>query len=123
MHPKLTLKQLAKACGGQILREGLSNDVSVLAFDSRKLAEPDRTVFFALKSATNDGLRYLDDAYRKGVRTFVVPRNFYPDKRLSEASLLKPMIPCWLYKPWQRPIAVFLQLRCWVLPAVMAKPL
>lgn len=89
MHPKLTLKQLAKACNGHILREGLSNDVSVLAFDSRKLAEPDRTVFFALKSATNDGLRYLEDAYRKGVRTFVVPRNFFPDKRLSEASFLE----------------------------------
>lgn len=89
MRPKLTLKQLAKACGGAILREGLSNDVSVLAFDSRKLAEPDRTVFFALKSATNDGLRYLEDAYRKGVRTFVVPHNFFPDKRLSEASFIE----------------------------------
>lgn len=89
MRPKLSLKQLAKACGGDILREGLSNDVSVLAFDSRKLPEPDRTVFFALKSATNDGLRYLDDAYLKGVRTFVVPRNFFPDKRLSEASFIE----------------------------------
>jgi len=88
MHPKLTLKQLAKACGGHILREGLSNDVSVLAFDSRKLAEPDHTVFFALKSATNDGMRFLDDAYRKGVRTFVVPHNFFPDKRISEASFI-----------------------------------
>ncbi len=89
MHPKLTLKQLAKACGGHILREGLSNDVSVLAFDSRKLPEPDRTVFFALKSAVNDGLRYVEDAYQKGVRTFVVPLNFFPDKRLFEASFIE----------------------------------
>lgn len=89
MRPRLTLKQLAKASGGAILQEGLSNDVSVLAFDSRKLPEPDRTVFFALKSATNDGLRYLEDAYRKGVRTFVVPKNFFPDKRLSEASFIE----------------------------------
>jgi alanine racemase len=89
MHPKLSLKQLAKACGGAILREGLSNDVSALAFDSRKLPEPDGTVFFALKSATNDGLRFLEDAYRKGVRTFVVPRNFFPDKRLSEGSFVE----------------------------------
>ncbi len=89
MRLKLNLKQLANACGGEILREGLSNNVSVLAFDSRKLAEPDQTVFFALKSATNDGLRYLEDAYRKGVRTFVVPRNFFPDKRLYEASFIE----------------------------------
>lgn len=88
MHPKFSLRQLSVACGGRILQEGLSNDVSVLAFDSRKLTEPDRTVFFALKSEVNDGLKYVEDAYVKGVRTFVVPRNYFPDKRLSEASFV-----------------------------------
>lgn len=89
MPKKLTLKQLAKACGGNILRSGLSNDVWVIAFDSRKINEAEHTVFFALKTTVNDGLRYVEDAYMKGVRTFVVPTNYFPDKRLSEASFVE----------------------------------
>jgi alanine racemase len=89
MPKKLTLKQLAKACGGTILRAGLSNDVWVIAFDSRKISEAEHTVFFALKTAVNNGLYYIDEAYLKGVRTFVVPPHYFPDKRLSEASFVE----------------------------------
>ena len=43
-----------------------------LLTDSRSLCFPEETLFFALRSARNDGHRYIDDLYRRGVRNFVV---------------------------------------------------
>ena len=46
-----------------------------LLTDSRSLCFPEETLFFALKSARNDGHRYIEDLYRRGVRNFVVASN------------------------------------------------
>ena len=43
-----------------------------LLTDSRSLCFPEETLFFALKSSRNDGHRYIEDLYRRGVRNFVV---------------------------------------------------
>ena len=43
-----------------------------LLTDSRSLCFPEETLFFALKTARNDGHRYIEDLYRRGVRNFVV---------------------------------------------------
>ena len=43
-----------------------------LLTDSRSLSFPEETLFFALKSQRNDGHRYIQDLYRRGVRNFVV---------------------------------------------------
>ena len=53
-----------------------------LLTDSRSLCFPEETLFFALKSSRNDGHRYIDDLYRRGVRNFVVEakglQEFFP---------------------------------------------
>ncbi|MBO4660589.1 MAG: bifunctional UDP-N-acetylmuramoyl-tripeptide:D-alanyl-D-alanine ligase/alanine racemase, partial [Prevotella sp.] len=46
--------------------------ISWLLTDSRSLCFPEETLFFALKTARNDGHKYIDDLYRRGVRNFVV---------------------------------------------------
>ncbi|MDO4171743.1 MAG: bifunctional UDP-N-acetylmuramoyl-tripeptide:D-alanyl-D-alanine ligase/alanine racemase [Prevotellaceae bacterium] len=46
--------------------------VGFLLTDSRSLSFPEETLFFALKSERNDGHRYVNDLYRRGVRSFVV---------------------------------------------------
>jgi alanine racemase len=43
-----------------------------LLTDSRSLCFPEATLFFALKTARNDGHRYIESLYRRGVRNFVV---------------------------------------------------
>ena len=48
--------------------------VRVLLTDSRSLASAADSLFFALRTATGDGHRYLGDLYAKGVRNFVVDR-------------------------------------------------
>ncbi len=47
--------------------------------DSRSLSDATRTVFFALRTPTGDGHRYIPELYRRGVRHFVVT----PDSNLS----------------------------------------
>lgn len=50
-----------------------------LLTDSRSLCFPEETLFFALKTARNDGHQYIADLYRRGVRCFVVenvPANY-----------------------------------------------
>jgi alanine racemase len=80
--------KLRALCGGTWLREGLSNDIHELVYDSRRLAAPGRSAFFALRSGGRDGADYIDAAYRAGVRTFVVHHDFYPDKRWYEGSFI-----------------------------------
>ena len=43
-----------------------------LLTDSRSLCFPEQTLFFALRSKRNDGHRYIEELYRRGVRSFVV---------------------------------------------------
>ena len=49
-----------------------------LLTDSRSLCFPEETLFFALKTARNDGHRYIADLYRRGVRNFVVAADAAP---------------------------------------------
>ena len=54
-------------------------DITYLLTDSRKLADglrvtngaPERILFFAIKTAKNDGAKYIDELYAQGVRAFV----------------------------------------------------
>ena len=68
-----------------------------LLTDSRSLCFPEETLFFALKTARNDGHRYIDDLYRRGVRNFVVDSQFVADKTVNDkypdANFLKVTSP------------------------------
>lgn len=56
-----------------------------LLTDSRSLCFPEQTLFFALRSKRNDGHKFIDELYRRGVRSFVVEQEpvdyqtAYPD--------------------------------------------
>lgn len=101
----MKLAELVQVTGGRLLREGLSNDITELAYDSRRLAVPDRSAFFALKTTTGDGNDYIDAAYRSGVRTFVVGPDFFPDKRWYEGSFVSvenPLLALQAVAAWHR---------------------
>ncbi len=47
-------------------------DIRYLLTDSRQFgAHPEQTMFFAIKTAKNDGAKYIDELYAKGVRVFI----------------------------------------------------
>ena len=58
-----------------------------LLTDSRSLCFPEQTLFFALRSQRNDGHRYIEDLYRRGVRSFVVEQ--VPEAMHDDANYLK----------------------------------
>ena len=54
---------------------GLENELNLIqtvSFDTRKILDPKNTAFFALKGEFRDGHQFIENAYEKGVRIFVV---------------------------------------------------
>ena len=79
-----TIEKIATLIGAR--RYGDSEcTIGWLLTDSRSLCFPEQTLFFALQSQRNDGHRYIDELYRRGVRSFVVEQvpehctQVYPD--------------------------------------------
>lgn len=63
--------------------------IEYILTDSRSLTEPEHTVFFALRTATGNGHKYIDDLYRHGVRNFVVAEDASVDPiRFPKANIL-----------------------------------
>ena len=62
-------------CKGDVIN--INNDIYIndLLFDSRLLISPESTLFFALRGQRNDGNKYIEELYTKGVKAFVVDKN------------------------------------------------
>ena len=75
-----TIDDIAQVIGAE--RKGTTEaKINWLLIDSRSLCFPEETLFFALKTEKNDGHKYIEELYRRGVRNFVVeslPLGFTP---------------------------------------------
>ncbi len=67
-----TFDQVAKFIRGQVLQKNSQVVTEHLLLDSRKLAHPATTLFFAIKGLRRDGHNYIAELYSKGVRQFVI---------------------------------------------------
>ena len=66
-----TIDEIAQVIGAE--RKGTTEaKINWLLIDSRSLCFPEETLFFALKTEKNDGHKYIEELYRRGVRNFVV---------------------------------------------------
>ncbi len=63
------------------------NKIEHISYDSRSISFPDTTIFFALKNRLN-GHDFVQDAYEKGVRSFVVEIGF-DEKKFPKASFFQ----------------------------------
>ncbi len=72
-HASYPLQQLAEVLGVdcRIGNEGASA-ISFLITDSRKIVDPEHSLFFAIKGERHDGHKYIADLYSQGVRNFVI---------------------------------------------------
>ena len=88
-----TIEKIATLIGAR--RYGEANTVvGWLLTDSRSLCFPEQTLFFALRTQRNDGHQYIDELYRRGVRSFVVeqlPADYAG--RYAEANFLRVPSP------------------------------
>ena len=85
-HQFYSLQKVAEIVEGQLVGALGERKISDLLIDSRHLIDPAQTLFFALKSHRNDGHKYIEDLYEKGVRAFVVQRQ--PEMSFPGASFV-----------------------------------
>lgn len=74
---------LSQWCTGKMLQLPLDIEMQGLAFDSRQIAIQSGVVFFAIAGQNHDGHRFIQDAYEKGVRLFVIEQEI---KMKSDAA-------------------------------------
>lgn len=83
-----TIHQVGEITEGQYLQKG--NTLSIikhLLIDSRQVIFPEHSLFFALSGKRQNGHHYIQDAYQKGVRSFIVSEDIEVEK-FPEANLI-----------------------------------
>ena len=71
-HHYYSIGEVAKIVNGQLVGADTQFKIADLLIDSRHLIDARQALFFALKSHRNDGHKYIEELYEKGVRAFVV---------------------------------------------------
>jgi alanine racemase len=66
------ITDIAVIIKGKFLQREADMEVTELLMDSRRAAFPEAAVFFALKGPRRDGHFFVAEAYKKGIRNFVV---------------------------------------------------
>lgn len=66
-----TLAQINEVIKGELSGDDRAS-VAHLVYDSRRILHPQASLFFALQTTHADGHRFVQEAYKKGVRSFVV---------------------------------------------------
>lgn len=67
------IQELAEMISAEITGNPVG-DVEQVYFDSRTIYQPKNAIFFAFSDFGNDGHSYIEDAYKKGVRQFVISK-------------------------------------------------
>ena len=81
------IKNIAEIIGADTTK--LHDDlVSILLTDSRRLSFPEQSLFFALKTKTNNGHLYIKELYALRVRNFVVSEKHPEYKQMPDANFL-----------------------------------
>ncbi len=83
--------QLAQITGGTLRQAGADGEVYFLLTDSRKLINAAGAVFFAISGSRHNGHRFVEEAYAKGIRYFVLEKeaaHSIPLASFPEAGIL-----------------------------------
>ena len=82
-----SIKEVAKIIGAK--GNELHDDaITILLTDSRTVSFPEQSLFFALKTKTNDGHKYIPELYKLRVRNFVVSEMAPEFANLTDANFL-----------------------------------
>jgi alanine racemase len=60
-----------------------NNGITDLVFDSRKVITPYKSLFIAIKTAHDDGHKYIHDLYQKGVKNFIITEDIKQYRNLN----------------------------------------
>lgn len=71
----------------------LSAPIQYITTDSRSISFPETTLFVALTTARNDGHRYIEACYRKGVRAFIIDTQHEIPAQMEDAGFIQTTDP------------------------------
>lgn len=72
---ELSVREIGDMLDARLCGDGASGRmIDTILTDSRSIFSPESTLFFSLKTKSNDGHRFIPELYRKGIRAFVVNR-------------------------------------------------
>ena len=83
------IEQIRKWCNGLWLaKENDTVSVEELSIDSRSIERPENALFIALHTPLRDGHNFIQDAWQKGVRNFLVSHDI-DATQIPEANIIK----------------------------------
>lgn len=74
-----TIAQIAKWTNGRWLQQASDNTIDELVIDTRKIADPENALFIALSTSRRDGHDFVEEAYEKGIRNFLLQKSLAVD--------------------------------------------
>lgn len=77
----MNLTDIQKATKAELVPQQQERTITELLIDSRKVVNPAKAMFIAIKGTHRDGHGFIADAYQKGVRTFMVSN--IPEERAA----------------------------------------
>ena len=84
-----TIQQVAQAIDGTLhLNAPTKNEIISLLTDSRRILNPETTLFFAIKGERHDGHRFIQQLFKEGVRNFIISEWSDDFKNLSANFIL-----------------------------------
>lgn len=85
---KYSIQHIARVLSADFIMPDDETSISYLLTDSRSLFDAGESLFFALKTAHNDGHKYIRTLYERGVRNFVVQEVPLDIKYMTDANFL-----------------------------------
>ncbi len=86
----MTLAQIKDVChplNHHIVDENA--EIEFLAFDSRNILIPQKTLFFAITTAKDDGHHYIQELWKLGVRNFIITQPLAVFSHFSDTNFLQ----------------------------------
>lgn len=83
-----SIRYIGQVIGGQWLQFHADDAIGQLLLDSRRLIFPASSLFFGLKGPRRDGGRFVGELYKRGVRNFVVQRDWEVLAGMPDANIL-----------------------------------
>lgn len=88
LNLQLTHKDLEQQLGGQFIGVDNKTVFKNIAYDTRNIVNGENTLFFALTGEFRDGHSFIQNAYDKGVRCFVISKKIDTDN-FQDAAFYK----------------------------------
>ncbi|MFA6059563.1 MAG: bifunctional UDP-N-acetylmuramoyl-tripeptide:D-alanyl-D-alanine ligase/alanine racemase [Taibaiella sp.] len=84
----MNLNDIQKATKAEVSGDLKNIDISELLIDSRKIVNASKALFIAIKGTHRDGHQFIDDAFKKGIKVFLISEAV-DDSKYAGAAFLK----------------------------------